>query len=301
MGVPLLLTWLRKRFTSCFIPANSKRSDHVLHPDNLYVDLNSFLYQAASIVESQFQREHSHPEADAYEMESFAFSSSSSSNISTEEIEGLVLDHLYRLLDDVILQVVQPVRLVYLAVDGVSPLGKLAQQRSRRHRRAVKAPHSDASSRRGAGSLFSSQWDSNCISVGTKFMHKAAQALHQYAVLRTESVNLQRMKEAEPSASSLSLSPTFIPIVFVVDDVFRPGEGETKISEAIRRFRVSPSYNPNTSHVICSTDTDVTVTSLLLHDPHIHVLRYEPPPVLSASGGGGPRREGGGGRGNQIG
>lgn len=296
MGVPLLLTWLRKRFTSCFIPANSTLSDPILHPDNLYVDLNSFLYQAASIVENLYQRERSAHSADGDETESYGFSATSSSTISTEEIESLVLDHLYQLLDDVILQVVQPVRMVYLAVDGVSPLGKLAQQRSRRHRRAVKPPHFAAASRHGGGVPFSSQWDSNCISVGTKFMHKAAQALHQYAVMRTESVNLQRLKEAEPSTSSFSssASPPFIPIVFVVDDVFRPGEGETKISEAIRRFRLSPTYDPNTSHVICSSDTDVTVTSLLLHDPHIHVLRYEPPPLLSAGGGGGGR---GGGRG----
>lgn len=318
MGVPLLLTWLRKRFASCFIPANSDRSDHIRHADNLYVDLNSFLYQAASIVENRYQRANALHGANSFDEgdeEERAFYASSS-NMTTEEIESLVLDYLYQLLDDVILRVVQPTCLVYLAVDGVSPLGKLAQQRSRRHRRAVKSPPSFSSrfglgrgggDSRGSG-FTASQWDSNCISVGTKFMHKAALALHQYAVMRTESINLQRLEEGRENMQvGTSLLPQSssckTPIVFVVDDVFRPGEGETKISEAIRRFRVSPSYYPNASHVICSTDTDVTVTSLLLHDPHIHVLRYEPPTWLSGSspgtrgGGGGRNRVGRGGRG----
>lgn len=281
MGVPLLLTWLRKRFSACFTPAHSDVDIH--HPDNLYIDLNSFLYQAAAIVENQF---HS------------GGSDGSPSATSTEDVEELVIQQLYVLLDDVILDLVRPKALVYLAVDGVSPLGKLAQQRSRRLRHASR-------NRRQRGPL-DHLWDSNCISVGTRFMLRAAQALHHYAVSRTEMVNLQRLRR-ETAASAISHATTLghgaekdphhdhqhdhlsssppplipmVPISIVVDDVLRPGEGETKITEAIRRFRTAPQYDPNTSHVICSSDTDVTVTSLLLHDPHIHVLRYEPPAIL---------------------
>lgn len=261
MGVPLLLTWLRKRFTSCFSPANSEQSSHIQHPDNLYIDLNSFLYQAAAIVEAQCQagsRDGDGPRCQ-----------------TAEEVEDLVLHQLYQLLDDVIFRLVNPKALVYLAVDGVSPLGKLAQQRSRRHRHATKQ-------RRFRGPL-DHLWDSNCISVGTHFMLKAAQALHHYAVSRTESVNLKRFRSHSTPESASSVFQPMTPLAIVVDDVLRPGEGETKISEAIRRFRTSNDYNPNTSHVICSSDTDVTVTSLLLHEPRIHVLRYEPPAATSGS------------------
>eukprot|EP00796_Vickermania_ingenoplastis_P006540 gene6540-4715_t len=259
MGVPLLLTWLRRRFAGCFAPASSNNNAAaaagVTDPDNLYVDLNSFLYQAAAVVESHAQSGAVAPQ-------------------STEEVEELVLQQLFVLLDDVVLHLVRPRRLVYLAMDGISPLGKLAQQRSRRHRHAARQ-HRFASRSLPMDSL----WDSNCISVGTRFMLKAAQALHHYAVSRTESINMQRLRSATTATATATATDfePMVPIAILVDDVLRPGEGETKISEAIRAFRTSPQYNPNTSHVICSTDTDVTVTSLLLHEPRIHVLRYEPP------------------------
>lgn len=252
MGVPLLLTWLRRRFSECFSPAGGAASDHVRHADNLYIDLNSFLYQASAA-------EDGHGPSDGV--------------ATIEEVEERVIQRLFVLLDDVILSIVQPKLLVYLAVDGVSPLGKISQQRNRRLRHAAR------SRRGGAGSSHGQQlWDSNCISVGTTFMFKVVQALHYYAVSRTESVNLQRREQqlsGERESNDL--------LSIIVDDVLRPGEGETKITAAIRNFRSCSSYRPGSSHVICSSDTDTTVTSLLLHEPRIHVLRYEPLPIRSAN------------------
>lgn len=284
MGVPLLLTWLRRRFADCFLPADSAVTDYIRQStDNLYIDLNSFLYQAATIITATHR--------------SHRFS-------SVDEVEDVVLRKLFDLLDDLVLNLVQPKALVYIAVDGVSPLGKMSQQRARRRRGgARKTPSASAPSsfhhhHEPSGNM-GDLWDGNCISVGTRFMAKVTEALHFYAVSRAERINTKRLRAAKArveagdaptpltSADSkddndddVSSPSSFSSINIIVDDVLRPGEGENKIAEFIRRIRADPGYGPNTSHVICSSDTDVTVTSLILHEPRIHVLRYEPPVAL---------------------
>lgn len=270
MGVPLLLTWLRKRFADCFLPADSAVTDYIRNgTDNLFIDLNSFLYQAATIITAT-HRAHRFT--------------------SVDEVEDVVLRKLFDLLDDLVLNLVQPKALVYIAVDGVSPLGKMSQQRARRRRGARKTPAPSSSS--GGGPSFhrhhessgniNDLWDGNCISVGTRFMAKVTEALHFYAVSRTERINAKRLREAKSRLDDVvdAAEATFPALNIIVDDVLRPGEGENKIAEFIRRSRADPGYGPNTSHVICSSDTDVTVTSLILHEPRIHVLRYEPPVAL---------------------
>ncbi|KAG5501210.1 hypothetical protein JIQ42_06209 [Leishmania sp. Namibia] len=272
MGVPLLLTWLRKRFADCFLPADSAVTNYIREStDNLFIDLNSFLYQAATIITATHR--------------SLRFS-------SVDEVEDLVLRKLFDLLDDLVFHLVQPKALVYIAVDGVSPLGKMSQQRARRRRGARRQPSASPfppfHQHEQVGNI-NDLWDSNCISVGTRFMAKVTEALHFYAVSRTERINTKRLREerarldkadvsVNPTAGDSASAPYVFPFInIIVDDVLRPGEGENKIAEFIRRIRADPSYGPNTSHVICSSDTDVTVTSLILHEPRIHVLRYEPP------------------------
>lgn len=281
MGVPLLLTWLRRSFSSCFYPAEGDLSKGIRGSvDNLYIDLNSLLYQSSQII--SVGRGHFH---------------------TVEEVEDAVLRKLYDLLDDIIFNLVQPQALVYVAVDGISPLGKMSQQRSRRLRQSQRTKshttkrhyhgnHSssnadDVADRPGLKTeTMDSLWDNNCITVGTRFMAKVTEALHAYAVSRTERMNVRRMQDATAAAVASAARPdsaapaSFTPLSIVIDDVLRPGEGENKILEVIRRFREHTGYNANLMHCICSSDTDVTVSSLLLHEPRMFVLRYEPPAAL---------------------
>ncbi|KEG12050.1 5-3 exonuclease XRNC [Trypanosoma grayi] len=260
MGVPLLLTWLKRRFASCFLPSSCSPA-----ADCLYIDVNGLVYQAAAL-------------ATAVE-------------VAAGDVDAAILRRLFDLLDDVVMRLVRPRSLVYLAVDGISPMGKLAQQRSRRRRRG--------GGTRGRSAV---EWDSNSISVGTPFMSRLTDALHYYCASRAERINGERLRDQQRRATCNSPVEddkkaevaVASPIVFVVDDVWRPGEGENKIADAIRRFRSQPNYDPNTSHVICSSDTDVTVCSLILHEPRIHVLRYEYPASSTS------RAEGGSWR-NQVG
>ena len=56
-------------------------------------------------------------------------------------------------------------RLVYLAVDGVAPMGKMKQQRMRRYKSILE--------KKG-------QWDTNAISPGTFFMNRLNDSLDKY-------------------------------------------------------------------------------------------------------------------------
>lgn len=240
MGVPLLLTWLKRCFAPCFLPKSG-----CPETDCLYIDVNGLVYQSAALA--------------------------TANEAVAADVDAAILRTLFDLLDDILFSLVRPRSLVYLAVDGISPMGKLAQQRSRRRRRRHQQ-------QRGAA-----EWDSNGISVGTPFMSRLTDALHFYCASRAERINAERLRSAmqraarEEEKEEEGKETPLTPISFVVDDVWRPGEGENKIADAIRRFRSQPTYDPNTSHVICSSDTDVTVCSLILHEPRMYVLRYEYP------------------------
>ncbi|PWV12154.1 putative 5'-3' exoribonuclease C [Trypanosoma cruzi] len=248
MGVPLLLTWLKRRFAPCFLSSSSCPA-----ADCLYIDVNGLVYQAAALA--------------------------TASEASAVDIDAAILRKLFDILDDIVLRLVRPRFLVYLAVDGISPMGKLAQQRSRRRRRS-------GGGSRGRNAV---EWDSNSISVGTPFMSRLTEALHFYCASRAERINGKRLRDElqqDARGNTTGGDVPVTPITFIVDDVWRPGEGESKIADAIRRFRSQPTYDPNTSHIICSSDTDVTVCSLILHEPRIHVLRYECSPSHHSGGAG---------------
>ena len=60
-------------------------------------------------------------------------------------------------------------KLLYIAIDGIAPKGKMKQQRQRRFRSALERKYSSGSS-----------WNTNAISPGTYFMRKLNIALEEY-------------------------------------------------------------------------------------------------------------------------
>ena len=243
MGVPLLLSWLKRYVGDCFIVGVE---NIVSQPrcDNLYIDLNSLLYQAADAVRR----------SQATDEEGGAGGGGATTRAEAEETERAILRQLFDILDDLVLTICRPRLLVYIAVDGVSPLGKMVEQRTRRL--SQRRQH-----QRGGGGGF----DANCFTCGTAFMEKIALALQYYCISRSVSINAKRAADGGED------------LTFIVNDWTTPGEGEQKIFAAIRFFRSvgKDEYSPNTRHCIVSNDTDAIICSLPLHEPLIHVLQYD--------------------------
>lgn len=168
---------------------------------------------------------------------------------------------------DCLIEVVNPRKLIYFAVDGVAPRAKINQQRSRRFRtgkeiiQSMKVNQTVAKEMLNKGMkvpdelISACRWDSNVITPGTDFMQKVSQFLENYII------NL------------LSNNSKFKHLKVMFSDASVPKEGEHKILEFIRLQRVQTGYNPNLKHCIFGADADLIMLGLSTHEPHFYILR----------------------------
>lgn len=139
-----------------------------------------------------------------------------------EEWEEDLLDHVEQYTKKVI-RYVQPVKGVYLVVDGVVPMAKMRQQRLRRFKSQWMAKKEGRS-----------KWDTNAITPGTPFMEK----LHK------------RLEQIQKHSSLSS---------FMISNSNEPGEGEHKL---MNQWRKDPSrYSGHVA--IYGLDADLILLSFL--------------------------------------
>lgn len=175
----------------------------LLHPsvkvDWLFMDFNCLIYQCIQ-----------QPSMPVYQVDQEA------------EWEEELLNHVEQYTKKVI-QYVQPVKGVYLAVDGVVPMAKMRQQRLRRFK-------SQWMAKKDGGC----KWDTNAITPGTPFMEK-----------------LHKRLELIRNRSSLSQ--------FIVSNSNEPGEGEHKV---MHFWRSHPETHSSVVAVY-GLDADLIILSLL--------------------------------------
>lgn len=208
MGVPGFYRWLCQRY-----PLIRRRLDDPSKPrfNNLYIDLNGIIYRAISATNFK-------------------------GPLPTTDF----LSELSRYID-LLVQVIKPSDLIFLAVDGTAPFAKAKQQRERRFV--------------ASASLVPGSFDRTAITPGTEFMLEVHNHLLSF-------ISQQR-------GSDLSWSKPKV----IYSSVFVPGEGEHKIMDYIRENRPSDDWNPNQVHCIYSSDADLLFLSLQTHEPYFVVLR----------------------------
>jgi len=128
---------------------------------------------------------------------------------------------------------VKPTETLYIGVDGVAPMAKIKQQRTRRFKSAVQAEEEARIKADAKGVRYEAvpRWDTNAITPGTVFMTNLATALRSYQATQ----------------------PTRI----VVSPADEPGEGEQKIMAWLRTQSKKPE-----SVVVYGLDADLIVLSL---------------------------------------
>ena len=217
MGIPSFFSYIVKNHINII----RKLSEKPIKVDNLYLDCNSIIYDAV------------------YKMEV---------NVSTQDANNKIINAVIETIIGYI-NLLNPVNCVYIAFDGVAPVAKLEQQRSRRFKSLYQNNLADAIKKND----MPAQWNTVAITPGTLFM-------------KTLNKKIQNAFN-EPSQFNL--------VKIIVDGSDNYGEGEHKIFDYIRKNAESHSLM-NT--VIYGLDADLIMLSInhLPIAPHIYLFRETP-------------------------
>lgn len=213
MGVPSYFLWLVKKFEErILLPVDS--TVLTKSPDNLFLDWNCGIHPAV--------KKH---------------------NLRTLEQK---LDAVLKYLDD-IYYLVQPKKLIYIAMDGVAPRAKMQQQRKRRFKSVQDAKYIKILKERHNIPLSEeAEWDYNMISPGTIFMDLLSKKI-------TAHISTWNSK-----------------CKVILSDSNQPGEGEHKIMQYIRDNVAFNDYN-----IIYGLDSDLIFLSLINFRPNMTLLREQ--------------------------
>ena len=177
---------------------------------------------------------------------------------TTNEIYAEICEVINR-----IVHLVKPKKFLMISVDGVAPRAKMNQQRIRRFRKEMNEKKEKEESKNEIQDEINNDideniiFDSNAISAGTKFMYHLTYYIKNY-ISEQKKVNSDWMN---------------IKILLTGSDV--PGEGEHKILEYIRNYKLSEEYSPYTRHCIYGQDADLIMLSLISHEYNFIILRED--------------------------
>ncbi len=201
MGIPAFFSFIIKNHSNII----NKLSSNTIQIDNLYLDCNSIIYDAV------------------YKMDS-----SITSEYMSNEIISAVIHNIKEYIT-----LLKPKNSVFIAFDGVAPVAKLEQQRSRR----FKSLYQNTISRSIMKSTNPDPWNTTAITPGTLFMKTLD----------------ERVKKAFTTPATFHLQS----ILFSGSNEY--GEGEHKIFKYIREHPVE-HLDKNT--VIYGLDADLIMLSI---------------------------------------
>lgn len=217
MGVPSYFSHIIKNHSSII----KKFSESTLKIDNLYLDCNSLVYEAV------------------YKMDM---------SIHSENMTDEIISRVIQNIKEYII-LLKPSNNLFIAFDGVAPVAKLEQQRSRR----FKSIYQNSMTRSILNSNTPDPWNTTVITPGTLFM-KTLDERVQKSFVNPKLFNLTN-------------------IIFSGSNDY--GEGEHKIFKYIRQH---PSQHLNTNTVIYGLDADLIMLSInhLPISNNIYLFRETP-------------------------
>lgn len=185
--------------------------------DRLYLDYNSVIHtSSAKVVNSKIWHNY-------------------------EAMEQAIFQNIIKYTHEIV-ETCPPSQLLYLGIDGVAPLAKMAQQRKRRHLSALQNFLINDFKLRNK--IQYNEWDSNCITPGTKFMQRLLDFLKKH------------------------FATVKAPYEIIISGHDEVGEGEHKIINYIKKLGDDRFYD-----VIYGLDADLIMLSLTCKKPHIYLMR----------------------------
>lgn len=254
LGIPKMFRWLTDQYPNII---NNRLEDGLsedIAVDNFYLDMNGIIHPCT----------HGNNEGGIVYLDETAM---------FKKI-FLYVDRLYKM--------VQPSKVLYLAVDGVAPRAKMNQQRSRRFRSAKEAEQLGAEL--AARDEFNgkehqidpdrTRFDSNCITPGTDFMLKLSLAMQKWVEYK-----MQTDPFWKNGAQVIVSGPDI------------PGEGEHKVMDFIRDEKAkyesgvpTDHYKPGWTHVLYGLDADLIMLGLVTHERNFQLLREKMSVVMAGRG-----------------
>ena len=208
MGIPSYFNLIIKNYINIF-----EKLKDFKNIDNLYFDSNSIIYECLRKIDFN------------------------NYNDENNFINDLLLN-VTNIIDNYI-QIINPRKRVFITFDGVAPMAKLQQQRTRRHKNIVL----NEIEKKELDKPNEKKWDTSNITPGTQFMDKLNKYIKNYYENIFENIN------------NLSI---------MVSGSNEFGEGEHKIFQYIRD---NQHYHSNTKTFIYGLDADLIILCL----SHIHL------------------------------
>ena len=141
MGIPSYFSYIVKNHPQIIIKYSRFLQNNTVN--NLYLDSNSIIY------------------------DSYRIMLETNDLLNKTKFEKRLIENVYNLIENYI-QIIKPTDTIYIAFDGVAPVAKMEQQRSRRFKSSFEKKilkHIKPSDN-------NTLWDKTCITPGTDFMEK---------------------------------------------------------------------------------------------------------------------------------
>lgn len=233
MGIPLYFKTISSKFPetiiSDFAQILARKSQSGQRVDNyLFFDLNCAIHPCCRNILKQYNE------------------TKVKDNVLEKRMLSEITDYMKKIIN-----IISP-EVIYIAIDGVAPFSKMAQQRERRYKSKLEKTIDDHV-RTEMGIDIPNYWDTNAISPGTQFMNQIYEKLKMEIDKGTFDADSGVTREIIFSSAN------------------EPGEGEHKILNYIRENQNRLVENANL--IIYGLDADLIMLSMSSKMSNIYLLR----------------------------
>ena len=210
--------------TGTVVEKISGHKDDILRANELYLDTNCLIHPVCFRV--------------YYENKSLLYS-------NPQRLEKLMIIEVVKYIE-LLIGIVNPNSLVYISIDGVAPMAKMKQQKTRRFKSVFEHKMREQVAKK-YNLEYVYPWNNSAITPGTEFMDKLTDGIMNY---------LYTKKERENKG-----------IKYIFDSAYSPGEGEHKILQYIKR------QSEDAIRVVYGLDADLLYLTMATQKPYLYLIR----------------------------